>query len=240
MPTSADAPEVRKRFYAQVAVVPAESGFAVTLDGRTPRSAEGAALVLPTLALAELAAEEWAAQDVDIIPSSMMANRLAWTGIAFAGGEARAAAARRLGEYAGSDLLCYFADGPAALVERQQERWGELILWAKNDLGSEFHVTQGIVHRPQPEATVKRIETLALAEDPFALAGLMAATPLLGSTILAFALRRGEIDGATAHALSRLDEAFQEERWGVDAEAAARTAAMAAEAATLERWFAAL
>ena len=58
--------------------------------------------------------------------------------------------------------------------------------------------------------------------------------------ILAFALRRGELTAEAAFDLSRLDETFQEERWGVDAEAAARADAMAREAVTLERWFRAL
>ena len=240
MPASADVSDRRKRFYTHAAVEPSETGFAVTLDGRTPRSAEGRALVLPTRGLAALVAEEWAAQGADIVPASMTANRLAWTGIAFAAGEAREVGVERLGAYAGSDTLCYFAEGPASLVERQQRLWGEQISWAEKVLGAAFHVTQGVVHRPQSEAAIRRIETLAREDDAFALAGLVAAAPLFGSAILAFALRRGALDGPAAFALSRLDEAFQEERWGVDAEAAERTAAMAAEAATLERWFAAL
>ena len=54
--TAADPSSRLKRFYAEVAVAPSgggEAGFAVTLDGRTPRSPEGRRLVLPTQALAE-------------------------------------------------------------------------------------------------------------------------------------------------------------------------------------------
>ena len=81
---------------------------------------------------------------------------------------------------------------------------------------------------------------MALRLDDFALAGLGMATPLLGSAILSLALQRGAVSGAEAFELSRLDEAFQESRWGVDAEAAERTAARRAEAELLERWFRAL
>jgi len=240
LPVSADASDRRKRFYVKAEVAPSETGFTVTLDGRTPHSPGGRRLTLPTRPLAEHVAEEWAAQGAEIIPSAMIATRLAWTALAFADGEGRDVAAARLAEYAGSDLLCYFADGPEALVERQQRLWTPLIDWAESMFGVVFSPARGIIHQAQPEATLRRVRDLASAEDAFALAGLAAAAPLFGSAILAFALRHGKLDAETAFALSRLDEAFQEERWGIDAEAAARTSARAAEAATLARWFGAL
>lgn len=240
MPLPGHESERRRRFYAKVDVAPAQAGgFAVRLDGRVPRSPHGAPLVLPTEALANLVAGEWAAQEPDILPATMAATRLAWGALSLDEDGARAAAAR-LAAFSGSDLLCYFADGPAALLERQERRWGPVVAWAEAALGVTFHRVQGIIHQPQPEATVARIEALAGAEEVFALAALEAAAALFGSAILAFALRRGELTAEAAFALSRLDEAYQEERWGVDAEAAARAEAMAAEAAMLERWFGAL
>jgi len=83
--------------------------------------------------------------------------------------------------YAGADLLCYFADGPSSLVERQERRWGPVIAWADAALGARFHRTQGIVHQPQPQATLDRIAALAGAEDAFALTGLIAAAALFGT-----------------------------------------------------------
>jgi chaperone required for assembly of F1-ATPase len=125
-------------------------------------------------------------------------------------------------------------------VERQERRWGAVIDWAELALGAAFHRAQGIVHQPQPPATLARIEALAAAECDFALAGVAGAAALFSSAILAFALRRGELTADAAFELSRLDETFQEERWGVDAEAAARAEAMAKEAVMLGAWFAAL
>ena len=228
--------ERRKRFYATADVAAADGGFAVQLDGRTARSPTGAPLVLPTLALAELVAGEWAAQNEYIDPASMPATRLAAGALAL-DEMGRAAAVERVASFAGSDLLCYFADGPASLVERQERRWGPVIAWADEALGVQFHRTQGVIHQPQPQPTLDRIADLAGAEDAFALTGLLAAAALFGSAILAFALRRGQLTAEAAFELSRLDETFQEERWGVDAEAAARADAMAKEAVTLGRWF---
>jgi chaperone required for assembly of F1-ATPase len=231
--------ERRKRFYATADVGPMNGGFGVRLDGRTPKSPAGVSLVLPTEALAQLVAGEWTAQGEYIEPVSMPATRLAWGALALdeAG---RAAAVERLATVAGTDLLCYFADWPSGLLERQERRWGPVIAWADAALGVTFQRTQGIVHQPQPQPTLDRIAELAGAEDVFALTGLVDAAGLFGSAILAFALRRGELSADAAFDLSRLDETFQEERWGVDAEAAARADAMAREAVTLERWFQAL
>jgi chaperone required for assembly of F1-ATPase len=231
--------ERRKRFYAKVDTRPLEAGFAVRLDGRTPKSPTGAPLALPTEALAALVAAEWDAQVKEIDVASMPLTRLAWSALAL-NDASRAAAIERVASFAGSDLLCYFADGPGSLVARQERRWGAVIDWAEAALGVAFHRTRGIIHTPQPQPTLDRIAELAAAEDAFALTGLVAAAGLFGSAILAFALRRGELSADAAFDLSRLDENFQEERWGVDVEAAARADAMAKEAVTLGVWFGAL
>jgi chaperone required for assembly of F1-ATPase len=84
---------------------------------------------------------------------------------------------------------------------------------------------------------VARVREMALALDDFALTGLAALVPLLGSAVLGLAVQRGVVSGELAFDLSRIDEAFQESRWGVDAENAARTAARRAEAALFDRWF---
>jgi chaperone required for assembly of F1-ATPase len=228
--------ERRKRFYARVDVAPVNGGFAVRLDGRAPKSPAGLALALPNEPLAQLCAAEWTSQGEYIDPASMPATRLAWSALAL-DEAARAVAVERLASFAGSDLLCYFADGPASLVERQERRWGAVIAWAEQALGVGFHRTQGIIHQPQQQATLDRVAELARLEDAFALTGLIAAAALFGSAILAFALRRGELTAEAVFELSRLDETFQEERWGVDAEAAARADAMAKEAVTLGQWF---
>ncbi len=105
---------------------------------------------------------------------------------------------------------------------------------------SSFIRTSGILHRDQPPQTIAKAEALALALDDFGLAGVAMATGLFGSVVLALALQRGRLDGRAAFALSRLDEEFQEEIWGVDAEAEARRGLLTAEAEHLDRWFAAL
>jgi chaperone required for assembly of F1-ATPase len=228
-----------RRFYKSVSIGPADGGFAVWLDGKGVKTPARRPLTVPTQALARLLAQEWDAQGATIDLSVMDATRLAFTAIDFVG-DARDATAAEVGRYAGSDTLCYFAEGPQSLVQRQARDWGALLDWAAQALDVRFLRVTGVVHQPQPAATLLRIARLAEADDDFRLAGVAHATALFGSAILAQALRRGRLDGATAFALSRLEETFQEERWGVDAEAALRTAAMRREALMLEQWFAAL
>jgi len=234
--SSADPP---KRFYVSVDCAAADGGFAVRLDGRIPRSPEGKPLVLPTAALAQMIAEEWCAQDKSIRLATMPATRLAWTALDRIPA-ARAEVASEVANYAASDLLCYFADEPDALAQRQESLWAPLLNWARTKLQLDFQSTRSLLHAPQSQATLQAVRDLAAAEGDFGLAGLAFAAALFGSAILAFALRRGVIAGEGAFQLSRLEAAFQEERWGVDEEAAARTRALEAEARMAELWFHAL
>jgi chaperone required for assembly of F1-ATPase len=232
-------PDRPKRFYKEASPGPVDGGFGVLLDGRPVRTPAGARLALPTPALGELLAEEWAAQKDVIVLAQMPATRLAFT-TADRAADAREALADSVAAYAGSDLLAYFAEGPESLLERQLSHWGPVLAWAEADLDLHFTRAVGVIHQPQPAATTGRVKALALALDDYRLTGLAHAAALFGSAILALALQRGELSGQAAFDLSRLDEAFQEERWGVDEEAAVRAAAMRAEALMLERWFKAL
>ena len=125
-------------------------------------------------------------------------------------------------------------------VDRLLSAWGAWLDWAERDCGVRLHRAQGIAHVGQPVESTARVRDLALQADDFALTGLATATGLYGSAILALAVQQGALSGEDAFDLSRLDEAFQEEQWGVDAEAAGRTAARRAEAILLGHWFAAL
>ena len=231
--------EKPRRFYRQVAVAPAGGGFVVRLDGRDLRAPRGTPLALPTPALADLVAEEWAGQGEHLELAAMHATRLANTAVETIPG-AREATADQVAQYAAADLICYFAEGPAGLVERQEGLWTPWLARVKADAGLRFIRATGIVHRPQPPETIAGVRALALGLDDFALAGLAFATALFGSAVLAIAVLRGWLSGPEAFELSRLDEAWQAEQWGVDAEAAERTERLRAEAAMLDRWFPAL
>lgn len=228
-----------KRFWKDVTVEQDEGGWRVLLDGRSPKTPAGAPLILPTEAAARLIADEWAAQGEHLDPGSMPATRLAATAIDRIP-QARTETAEEIARYAGSDGLCYFAEGPSALIARQEDAWGPWLDWAEREHDVRLHRAEGIAHVAQPAESTLKVRGLALGLDDFTLTGLATAVGLYGSAVLALAVRQGALTGEEAFDLSRLDEAFQEEQWGVDAEAAERTAARRAEAILLDQWFRAL
>ncbi len=234
-----DPVQKQRRFYRDVSVEPDEGRFTIRLDGRTPRTPQGRPLVLPPRALADLTADEWRGQGDWIAYASMPATRLAHTAID-AIAAARGPTVEGVVRYAGADLLCYFAESPARLVHRQEKTWEPLLDWVRDAHGLAFTRGAGIVHCQQPPETLARLSALLAPMDDFTLSGMAFAAALCGSAILALALRDGRINADEAMAAARLDEIFQEEQWGVDAEAAARADAMAIEAVMAERWFAAL
>ncbi len=228
-----------KRFWKAVDVDQREGGWAILLDGRTPKTPAHARLALPTEAAARLVADEWAAQGEFIEPGTMPATRLASTAIDRVS-QVRDAVADEIAAYAGSDALCYLAEHPTSLVTRQAAAWGPWRDWAAAELGVVLLPAEGIVHRAQDPAAIAAVKAAALELDDFALTGLATAVPLLGSAVLGLALQRRALSGDAAFDLSRLEEAFQEEQWGVDADNADRTTARRDEAVLLDRWFRAL
>lgn len=231
--------DAARRFYKSAVSGPEDGGHGVKLDGRTPRTPGGSRLILPTAALAALVAAEWEAQGEQILPASMPASRLAFTAIDRVS-QARAEVAAQVAEYAENDLICYFAEAPAALVQRETEQWGPLLDWARDELGLPLVNAKGVIHRPQPQQVGETVKAMCLSETDFALTALAHATALLGSAVLALALRRGRLDGEQAFALSQLDEIFQADQWGDDDEAVERRDNMRAETLLLDRWFEAL
>jgi len=231
--------EKPRRFYKSVEVAEADDAFVVLLDGRALRTPGGVRLRLPRRPLAEQVAAEWAGQGDTIELAQMHATRLANTAIDSIGA-AREATANQIADYAGSDLLLYFAEQPEALVRRQTELWGPLLDRAEKEARLSFVRASGIIHRAQPQASLEEVRRIVLSLDDFGLAGLAFGAALFGSAILAIGLQRGWLDGAQAYELSRLDEAWQEEQWGVDEEAAERAQRLREEAGVLERWFRAL
>jgi chaperone required for assembly of F1-ATPase len=224
-----------KRFYRAAKAEAAPDGHAIRLDDRLLKSPGGNPFLLPTAALADAIAEEWRSQGERIVPASMPLMQLAATAIDRVG-PALAETVAGIGSYATTDLLCYRAEAPAALVDRQQRLWQPLLDWAALHLDASFRVTAGVVPLDQPPATLAAVHTALGALDPFRLVALSVLTQATGSAVLAMALQAGRIDAETAFELSQLDETFQIERWGEDAEAMRRRALVKSDIAAAGRF----
>ena len=214
-----------KRFYEQAAVVPGEGGFAVHLDGRPVRTPGKALLALPSEAAAALVAEEFGAQEDVVDPVTMPVLRLVNTALDGVAADPQAVLEDIL-RFASSDLLCYRADGPQGLVIRQNEHWDPVIDWARATLGARFNLAEGVIHVEQPRETIAVLGAhLARRAEPLRLAAMHLMTSLTGSALLAIAVEAGELDSEAAWNAGHVDEDWQIEHWGQDAEAVARRSA---------------
>ena len=209
-----------KRFWTDVTVAEREAGFGVFLDGRPVRTPARAELIVPTEDMAEAIAEEWRSCGETVEPRSMRLTGLANAAIdrIAADPEAFAAGLARYGE---NDLTCYRAEGPDTLVRRQGESWDVLLDWARRRYDVDFACATGVVHVPQPQDTVAKLSHAVAILDPFRLAALSPLVTIGGSLVAALAVLEQAIPADSAWEAVSLDEQWQTEQWGADAEAEA-------------------
>lgn len=208
-----------KRFYTNVSVVEGDAGYAVHLDGRSVKTPAKNLLAAPTARLAELLRDEWANQVEVIDPRTMPVTRLVNTAIDGVALEAQAVFEDIL-RFSSSDMLCYRAENPENLVERQREQWDPIIDWIANEHGARFELIEGVMPKEQPrEATLAFSAVLRKYDTPIELAVLHTVTTLTGSAILALALAEGHVTSDDVWRLAHLEEDWTAEQWGNDAEA---------------------
>jgi chaperone required for assembly of F1-ATPase len=227
-----------KRFYKEAKIVAADGEFAIELDGKPLRTPEKRALLVPTQMLAKAIADEWQGQGVTVSPLSLPLTRLVSTAIDRVTPR-RADVIAEIAKYATTDLLCYRADEPHELTERQQQIWQPLLDWAEARVAASFVVTQGVTPVAQTPATLAAIVRAVGELDPMQLVALHLTTTACGSVVLGLALLGERISAEEAFAAAQLDETFQIERWGEDAEQTKTRAALKEDIALAAR-FAAL
>lgn len=213
-------PQLRRRFYDQVAVVAGEGGFGPVLDGRPVKTPARRALAAPTHALAQALAEEWHAQGEHINPLTMPLTRLANSiidGVAAAPGPVAA----EVEKYLASDLVFYRAASPQGLVARQEAAWDLLIAWARAELGARFLTSAAFAHVAQPEEALAAARA-AIPRDAtdlreiWRLGALHSITTLTGSALMALAVLRGRLSVVQAWAAAHVDEDWNIAQWGRD------------------------
>lgn len=212
-----------KRFWKEATVDAVEGGYAVRLDARPVKTPAKRALVLPTQAMAETIAAEWDAQQEEINPHLMPATKTANAAIDKVAVQ-HADVADMLAAYGDSDLLCYRADSPQGLVARQAAAWDPMLDWGAEALGARLVPRVGVMHAPQDPIALARLTTLTHELNAFELAAFHDLVSLTGSLILGFAAARQARPLDDIWAISRLDEDWQAEQWGRDAEAEASAA----------------
>ncbi|MEP7131036.1 MAG: ATP12 family protein [Sphingomicrobium sp.] len=209
-----------KRFWKRVETTHEDDGWTIQLDGKPLRTPARAPLKVPGEALAEAIAEEWRAAGETVDPRAMPLTGLTNAAIdrvlphkeSFAAGLAR---------YAEADLACYRAGRPRALIELQAASWDALLGLARRRYDVDFVTTPGLMHVAQPQATVERLAHAVAMLDAFRLAGLSPLARIGGSLVAALALLEKAITPEQAWEAVSIDERWQLEQWGADAEAEA-------------------
>ena len=216
-----------KRFWEAALAVPRHEGdYGVVLDGRPLRLPGGSILTTESRALAEAIAEEWHRAG-GAKGGEMRQEDVPLTRILGAVQERIAPDPKPMVEglarYGETDLLCYRAEDHR-LATRQAEAWNPLLEWAALALDAPLSITQGLMPMPQAPESLAALQAAVARHDAAGLAALGVAVPALGSLVLGLALSLGRLDAEEAHRLAIVDEVFQEEFWGSDAETAARRA----------------
>ena len=206
-----------KRFWSDSAVVACDGGWGVALDGRPLRTPARAELCVPSKALGAAIAAEWSSAGETVDPRAMPLTGLANAAIDRVAPDP-AAFARGLSRYGEGDLACYRAEAPPKLIEQQAQEWDALLGWARRRYDVDFAVTAGVVHVAQPHATVQRLAHAVAALDPFRLAGLSPLVTIGGSLVAGLAVLERGLAAETAWQAVSLDERWQLEQWGADAD----------------------
>ncbi|WP_068074873.1 ATP12 family chaperone protein [Novosphingobium lentum] len=212
-----------KRFYREAGVAEAFGGWQVTLDGRAIKTVSARPQRLPTRALAEALAAEWADQGEQIDPARFVLRDFADFAIDVVAQD-RAETIGALLAYGETDTLCYRAEPDEPLAVRQRAVWEPLLTAAETGLGVEFVRVAGILHRPQPDATLSALRTVLEGLSDFDLAALRTSANLAASLVIGLASLDPQADAAALWDAANLEEDWQAELWGWDAEAQARRA----------------
>jgi chaperone required for assembly of F1-ATPase len=207
-------PALRRRFYAEAAAATTGEGHLVCLDDKPVHTPLQRILAAPKLALAQAIASEWGAQHELIDPAKMPLTRLA-NAIIDGVADSLGPVAAEIEKYLGSDLLFYRAIAPAELRARQARHWDPILAWARDTLGAQFELGDGVVYVAQPDAAL-RAASAAIPTDPWRLGAAHAMTTLTGSALIALAIARGELSSDAAWQAALVDEDWNMEQWGRD------------------------
>jgi chaperone required for assembly of F1-ATPase len=207
-----------KRFWKAAEVTCEGDGWGISLDGKALRTPTRALLDVPSEALARAIVGEWNDVEGEVDPRALPLTGLANAAVDRVAPD-KAAFAAGLSRYAEADLACYRAEGPQALVERQSAAWDGLLEWARRRFDIDFMITSGVMHVPQPPATVDRLGHAVAALDPFRLAGLSPLVTIGGSLVAALAVIEQALTPEKAWEAVVVDERWQLEQWGSDREA---------------------
>lgn len=212
-----------KRFWTDATLEAVDGGYSVRLDNRAVKTPLKALLIMPTHAMAQAVADEWQAQTGVVRPDTMPVTRSANSAIDKVAAQFDDVVGL-IAAYGGSDLLCYRAAFPPALIARQASAWDPLLKWAADELGAPLVATTGVMPVAQNAGSLSALHARVAGMTNFQIAAFHDLVAISGSLILALAVTEGRLTLDEAWSCSRIDETWQTEQWGRDDDAAATEA----------------
>ena len=121
-------------------------------------------------------------------------------------------------DYIDTDLICYRAENPKELLELQKNKWDPIILLIEKYIGIKVQVFQGILPKKQHIDIHSKLNNLINQFNIFEISALHRITNITGSIFLSLCVLKKDISKKEVFELSFLDELWQAENWGFDAE----------------------
>ena len=209
-----------KRFYKLVSTEKVSGGFHILLDGKPVKTKSGAHLLASNEAIANRLMQEWAAQEEHILPNTMPFTQIINTIIDRVSVERDVMSAAVL-KYLDTDLICYFADEPEALVKLQKDKWQPWLDWFEGKFESKLKTTTDLAALTQEksahDAVAKYVD--GLDDEHFTI--LQIVTSVSGSVILGLALTCGDASADQLFDACYIEESFKDalydaEKYGED------------------------
>ena len=207
-----------KRFYKSASVAPHEGRFAILLDLKPAKTAGRNVLSAPSERIAIEIAKEWQEQDEHLDRTSMPLSNMLAAAID-GGGNGSVESVDEVLKYLATDLICYRADTPEALKKRQALMWDPYIEFMQTEFGVQIRTTDSVTAIQQRDDTFNKIRSVLRGEIPEVQFAMRIATGIAGSAILALSLWKRAFNSNEIFEASRVDERYQEERWGIDNDA---------------------
>ncbi len=206
-----------KKLYQTTSIERRSDHWQVVLDARPVRTPGKRWLAVPTQALAQALAEEWAAQGETVQPETMPLTQYACSALDRVA-PARGQVIGQTAAYADTDLLAYPAPDPPELRARQDALWLPVLDHLRR-MGWTVRQSSGLMPRDQEPGTRARAAAWLEAQETLTLTALASLVETSGSFFLTYLHAQGTLKIDELIAACSLEERFGVETWGRDAEA---------------------
>ncbi|XP_049557958.1 ATP synthase mitochondrial F1 complex assembly factor 2 isoform X4 [Orcinus orca] len=204
----------RKRFYRNVSITQGEAGFEINLDHRKLRTPQAKLFTVPSEALAVAVATEWDSQQDTIKTYTMHLTTLCNTSLDNPTQRDKDQLIWAAAKFLDTDTVCCRVEEPETLVELQRNEWDPVIGWAERRYGVKIGSSTSIMGPSIPARTREVLVSHLASYNMWALQGIEFVVSQLKSMVLTLGLIDLHLTVEQAVLLSRLEEAFQIQKWG--------------------------